>query len=621
VNIVTKRAEDCNSNPTANNKKTAPATNILDESISDRNGDYQETQRHGFSKSLARLKDSKGRTLGRNAAILHRYIAYCVREYGKEIDGKKWVRINLDHIKARYPYMGRSTVDENLLKLKEFGLCEIENKNREFNKPKYDRTRCYHVPQAAINLTMEDPIYLDSTTAGEFKGVAAIIHNNFTSWVREHRKNNREEIVLLSPANLTELLPFSKSTIKRAIKDLIDERFVVPVPGMKCWYRENSRGSKADKVGSKADKGGSNPDEVGSKADNDIYCKRITNVLEKNSKETAPPLLSNTPMCQEEDNIIRHAETSSPDTDDVPPPFFSSLAELHAKNEQLSVHVPEHNATTDVIWGKVAACSSNFIIRHSEDNIDDWNNITEAEELFEALASHYEKFIREYLKDINPSGLAYQIISAATFETVIGAFMWKKCHTGYSHGMSALTGLCYDLWLAIFEALDDLWMRQIKEERIQRENDYASRDQHMEDRTDLSPAEKSRIFRNAVNSMNQVGEVFYDQTHRTNFIKVDLWSLKRVQKLFENNPEASPSDLLDILKKAVRAYINQPAPSEKYKWGIKWHARWGAQDLNKFVRYLRPIMRDVGMEDSPIQNFPGDNHQEQKQEEHQALAA
>src|SRR5256885_920572 len=121
---IANRAEDVQDIPTAENYNAAFTESAL-KSISERSGE-KDNKPHGFSKTVAQIKNARGDELGANAAILLRYLSFRVRKHGKNIDGKRWVRINLDHLAKQYSYMGRSTVDENVIRLANFGCCEIK---------------------------------------------------------------------------------------------------------------------------------------------------------------------------------------------------------------------------------------------------------------------------------------------------------------------------------------------------------------------------------------------------------------------------------------------------------------------------------------------------------------
>jgi hypothetical protein len=72
----------------------------------------------------------------------------------------------------------------------------------------------------------------------------------------------------------------------------------------------------------------------------------------------------------------------------------------------------------------------------------------------------------------------------------------------------------------------------VEEEFAQWKKEHASPDEHKENDAGLAPAEKMRVFRNALSSKNRVGWIIYDQTHRTSLIRISNVGLKRVQTLF-----------------------------------------------------------------------------------------
>ena len=646
MKIIPNPAEDVTHIPAAKQLNvTASATNGPDGNISDGGGD-EKKKPHGFSKTLARIKNTHGEELGWHAAIILRYLSFMVRRHSKDINGKRWARINLDHITKQYPYIGRSTVDENVLRLKEFGCCVIENLNAEFKRRKNDRTRCYHVPRKWMDAAEEEPRYFNPEIAALVGVPAASIYYNFCHWIDDLEAQEAVKQWELRPAVLMELQPFSKSTIKRAIKLLANGGFIEPVPGSQCLYAPGTskmRGSNPDEGGSKVDEGGSKADESGSNPDNYI-CYSHCSLLEECSKGEPAAPSSQHSSCPEKDNqpvVSGHDEnlpsgdeqqreeyghdTSSVVQHDAPSPpsgpLFSSLAELHARNEELSSLVPQIDPTTDTIREKMWAVACRFLELFDEDKIDDWNLITDAEELFDALVPAYTAFIFDDLKDLDPKGKVFSIVSGGTLECIIGAFMWTKCHTGYTHGITALQGMSYNLWLPISEVLENLRMRLVKEEFDLRKIDYASRDADKEHDTTLTPAEKARVFRNGVNSINQVGAIFYDQQLRTDFITTGPKVLILIQRIFEHNPDASPADLLTIMHQCVEAYVNQPPARCKFKHGIRWNARTGATSLLLFAKNLKAIVKELGIHDCPIKTFLGDITKEQPQEEPMALAA
>ncbi len=187
----------------------------------------------------------------------------------------------------------------------------------------------------------------------------------------------------------------------------------------------------------------------------------------------------------------------------------------------------------------------------------------------------------------------------------------------YSHPMTMLNSVTYKLHLVFWRRAEDLRTKAVDEEFAQWRQEYASVDEHKENDPDLSPAEKTRVFRNALNTKNKVGWIWFDQTHQTQRIQVSKLGLQRIQKLFELNPDLTPADLLPIVDGCMNEYSGRPAPPKNFRRGIHWHTRMGHR-LHIFASYLETIVKQLGMK-SPVDVYLSDaNIQE---EEGVALAA
>ena len=164
--------------------------------------------------------------------------------------------------------------------------------------------------------------------------------------------------------------------------------------------------------------------------------------------------------------------------------------------------------------------------------------------------------------------------------------------------------------------------KAVEEEFKDRRKECASPDADKEHDSDLPPAQKARVFRNALDSRNKVGWIFFDQTHRTDQITNVKRALPLVQKLFENNEQMTVADLLKIMDGAMDIFINQPAPQKPQSYAgwyppkdVMWHARWG-HDLLFFMRNLHWIVDQLGMTGScPIEMFLRDLKERQDEQE------
>lgn len=109
-----------------------------------------------------------------------------------------------------------------------------------------------------------------------------------------------------------------------------------------------------------------------------------------------------------------------------------------------------------------------------------------------------------------------------------------------------------------------------------------------------------------------MGWIFFDNTHRTDQIRVIRTGLTLLHRVFEHNPDTSAADLLRVMELCIDAYRNQPAPKGEYRAGANWHARMGGHDLWCFVMYLKAIVRDLGIF-KPVDVFLGDISEVEKE--------
>jgi len=277
-------AEDVQKNPTAtryNSPATAPRLTASIESGSrpgntpDESGERTEKaipgKLHSFSRKLARAiqaKKGKGAKHGAHEAILLKYLAHRVNESKNVVDGKKWCYITIDDLATRFPYLGHTTIYDLVLRLKKLGYIEVDN----LNKHKYDRTFWYHVPEKVRDAGEEDLVYFDSMVAADVGVPAAVLWANFKYWIGQCEEHGVEKRVVMLPAKLSELLPFHRDTIKRALKDLVSEGWFQSVAGKQCWYGENitkNRGANPNKKGANPNDRGAYPNEKGANPNDD----------------------------------------------------------------------------------------------------------------------------------------------------------------------------------------------------------------------------------------------------------------------------------------------------------------------------------------------------------------
>ena len=224
----------------------------------------------------------------------------------------------------------------------------------------------------------------------------------------------------------------------------------------------------------------------------------------------------------------------------------------------------------------------------------------DGDEVIEVVLPHFHQFLTQ--TSLDPSSGLTQIIYHAALECMVGAFLWpREKNDSYSHPIHSLICVTRKLYLVLWRREENARVKAIEEERAQWHEEYASVDEPKEDDASLSPAEKMRVFRNALHSLNKMGWIFYDQTHRTNIIQVTKVGCERIQKLFAVNPELTPADLLPIMDGCMEKYCAWPVPPRRFRKGDWWHSRMGHR-LHMFASYLKTIVKELEMV-SPVKVY------------------
>lgn len=179
---------------------------------------------HSFSKTIADVH-------GVSAAIVLKYLAYKTRKSTNIRDNKQWYYDTLTELEKKFPYLGRSTIDDALRELGEKSLVEIGN----FNKHAYDRTRWYHVPEQHWEAAEDHKISFHVSDAEAHGVTAAVIMFNLEYWLKKKLKAGSETHAI-SPEKLAEHLPLKASTIRTTLAKLVGVGALIKVPDKKSEY-------------------------------------------------------------------------------------------------------------------------------------------------------------------------------------------------------------------------------------------------------------------------------------------------------------------------------------------------------------------------------------------------
>ena len=581
------------------------------------------TKPHGFSKTVAEMKKGK-KKLGWSAAVVLRYLANMLGKQGEEYEGKQWVRINLDHIASRYPYLSRAGVDKAIQRLISFGACAKKNLNVAFKRSKIDRTRWFHVPKQWVNAAEEELRYFFAPLAGVIGVPAAVIHYNFIYWIGKMQDAKEEAVVSLTPEKQAALQTFSKATIKRAIKKLVDMSLIFPVAKKQCLYASEPvipSGSKVDETSSKVDMPGSKVDMLGSKVDDNSCCSSFVDSLEDCSKTEPAALFQGSPPVvgeQKKASGIVHQEKVDTTSDEQKrkntdnevcssgkSSSIMSRDEWHKRNQDIAPLVARIRDSgskfSDEVVKVVQGVAAKFLGHLDVQLIDRLCDEATEDEIYEELAPIYLAFFPKLGLSLTPQ--VFEIVHYCAFESVLGAFWQLEHREAYSHPIHLFIRVSYSFYLLLRNRVEQRRLKAVEKEFAERAKEFASPDQHLDACDDLSPAEKTRVFKQGLHSRNKIGGIHYDQTLRTDEINLSTAGFRSITGLFTNNPELTPAHLLSVMDGCLQLHRSKPAPKE-FKRGVQWHAQKG-HNLTTFGRYLRTILKQLGMSETcPVKVWP-----------------
>ncbi len=182
---------------------------------------------HSFSRSFAQDHSV-------NEAVILKYVAYKVGRSKNWQDEKQWYYGSIKELQEKIPYISSSAIDANIRKMGTTPLLEIGN----YNHWKQDRTRWFHVPKETRNEVESDLIKFDHEDAVHHGIPAAVLLLNLRYWIMRKLKKSQDTNVVheMSPAALSNLLPYSESTIKATLKTLVEKGVILKTSTTKPEY-------------------------------------------------------------------------------------------------------------------------------------------------------------------------------------------------------------------------------------------------------------------------------------------------------------------------------------------------------------------------------------------------
>lgn len=182
---------------------------------------------HSFSRSFAQDHSVK-------EAVILKYVAYKVCRSNNWRDEKQWYYGSTKELQEKLPYISSSAIDANIRKMGETPMLEIGN----YNHWNQDRTRWFHVPKEYQNAATSDLISFDSDDAVHHGIPAAVLLFNLRYFIKLKLRKSQDTNVVheMSPAALSNLLPFSESTIKATLNALVEKGVILKTSETKPEY-------------------------------------------------------------------------------------------------------------------------------------------------------------------------------------------------------------------------------------------------------------------------------------------------------------------------------------------------------------------------------------------------
>ena len=166
---------------------------------------------HSFSRVLATKH-------GITAAILLNYLAFRTSKSTKIHEERQWHYETVQELAGRYPYLSASAIHETLTRLN--GKVLMRNR---FNRRRNDKTTWYaFIDPEVMALARTNLLYFDIAHAEQFGLHEAILLHNIQHWVKTNRARKPfYRYHPMSPVDLADILPMSRSSITRALANLV----------------------------------------------------------------------------------------------------------------------------------------------------------------------------------------------------------------------------------------------------------------------------------------------------------------------------------------------------------------------------------------------------------------
>ena len=174
---------------------------------------------HSFSYPIAKK-------YGVNAAIVLGYLGRKIAKSAHLHDSRHWYYTTYRELAENYPYLGLTAVYEAVQRLvADSGPLLHGN----YNRWKQDKTCWYAFREEHYRNQLDaEPRYFKVSDASAYGVTEAVILNNFAHWIGKNQAGDPNRIYHPASAQkLSQILPFSRSSIQRALDSLVNQRVLV----------------------------------------------------------------------------------------------------------------------------------------------------------------------------------------------------------------------------------------------------------------------------------------------------------------------------------------------------------------------------------------------------------
>lgn len=548
--------------------------------------------RHQFSRPFARAH-------GITAAIIAGYLANRITRTRK-LPGEGY-RCSINELKSHYSYLSRTAIADALTSLSPDVLTVVPTKNYRAT----DHTRHYaFATSALLRSASEDPIYFNIAEAEQYGMPCALLLTNLRMRIADERAHQRGSATYrVSARGLTEHLPLTRSTISRALQRLkktgvrmhrcqgFDRAFEVEVDSVLPAHD-----APADSCGPKSDSCDAVPDVLAPNPD--VYRTLKGDVAKSslesfNSYEGRPAAPTAARVC-----FDSHAWTGPsfprkgdgvatvwPNTDEIPRsedssvmpsagfviggqvPFESlkpftpppcqpvpvSLAELRQANAEFwRRDKADLIAILEFSTRKVAS----VIEQQGVDRAFRWLAIKDDDKLFAVIREAVERCpcpITDLMHFQDRLGVDW--FCAEWLLVACRQYLEERAPDVTNHGVEAVLGVLTPRLCSYYHAnkpaLEQEGLAHLRCGQEVWTERCTSPDVELEKAVHISAAEKTRVFHNAVRSLNRGGYLTCFGNREFGAVIITKEGLRLVRRFLEINPHWTADNLLYLLSSCL----------------------------------------------------------------------